>query len=231
MKILTRCTAALVLALFSLQVLSAQTIVGLKAGYNSNNVYATEALGTILPDFDNLNAFQYGVFADVPVAGGFSVQSEVLFTKKGFGAAQGFEAPLFGVDIPIGVTAETQFNYVDVPLLAKYAFGTGPVQAYVAAGPTFGYATSGQIVTRANLLVDIALGRTDLDLDAIDYNRFEVGGAIGAGVQADLGSFRAFADARYNRGFTELYNIPVVNERVRNEGFAITAGIGIPLQR
>ncbi len=226
-----QCMSALAIALLTISGLSAQATFGLKAGFNSNNVYTTEALGAVAPDFDALSEIHFGAVADLPISGGFSIQPEFLYTTKGFALGEGLDAPLFGVDVPIGVRAETKFRYVEVPLLAKYTFGRGPVQGYVVAGPTFGYATSGQINTRANVLVDIDLGTTDINLDAIDYQRFELGGSAGLGLQAELGGVRAFADVRYNRGFTGLYDVPLVEERVRNEGIALSAGIGIPLQR
>ena len=227
MQILTTLALLVVTALS----VSAQATIGFKAGFNSNNVYTTETLGALAPDFNATNQVHFGIVTDIPVAGGFSVQPEFNYITKGFTLNQGLDAPLFGVELPVGVTAETQFSYLEVPLLAKYSFGQNSVRPYLVAGPTFGYATSGKIETRANAIIDINLGTTKLNLDNIDYQRFEVGATIGGGLQFDLGTVRAFADARYARGFTELYDIPVVNEKVRNQGFALSAGLMIPLAR
>src|SRR5690606_6604403 len=101
--------------------------------------------------------------------------------------------------------------------------------AYITAGPTFGYATSGRIDTKARVLVDFDLGSTNINLDNINYNRFEVGATAGAGLSCSTPFGKFFADVRYSRGFTELYDFPLINERVSNKGFGVNAGFMVPL--
>lgn len=233
MHTLLRTVYTLAFVAAGLVTLSAQQpMVGLKAGANWNNINATDGIDALAPEFQSIDEFHFGLVAELPVAGGFSVQPELNFMTKGFGLREGLDVPLFGIDIPVEVRPETRIRYVEVPLLAKYAFGQpGGVQAYITGGPTFGYATGGQIDTKANILVEVNVGTINLNLDDIDYERFEVGAAVGAGVQADLGLVRAFADARYHHGFTELYKVPYVEEKVKNKGIALSAGLLVPLGR
>ena len=65
--------------------------------------------------------------------------------------------------------------------------------------------------------------------NAINYERFEFSGVVGAGIQIDAGFGNITIDGRFQQGITELYDIPLVSERVRNRGFAINAGVSIPL--
>lgn len=222
--------SALLLVAVTFSGLHAQLAVGLKGGLNYNKVYTTENLGAIAPNFTTLQEVHTGLLLDIPVAGGFSLQPELNLITKGFGLRQGLDVPVFGIELPLNARAESRFRYVEMPLLAKYTVGQDVVQAYFVAGPTFGYATKGQIDTRANVLVEVDLGTLPLNLDNIDYERFEIGAAIGAGLQLNFGGLRAFADARYQRGFTELYNIPLVEEKVRNTGVAFSAGLMLPLR-
>jgi hypothetical protein len=217
--------AAFAIAIFTFTAVQAQVSLGIKTGYTINNVYTTEGLGAIAPNFEAIDGFQIGALVDIPVGAGFSFQPELNFQRKGFSLSEGLDATLLGVNVPVGATADTRIAYLDAPLLMKYTFGQDALKAYVAAGPTFGYATGGHIRTRAKALLEFDLGTVDLDLDNLNYERWEVGGALAAGLEMDLNEVTVFTDVRYQRGFTELYDIPLVNERVRNTGIAVSAGL------
>lgn len=222
-----RKTVVLVIALlgFASQSVFAQLSIGVKGGANWANFYTTEVLGDITPDLKNIDEFHFGVVGELGITKHFAVQSEVNFIKKGVKIKEGFNANVFNVAVPLGVTSEARFSYVEVPLLAKVKFGNGPLQAYAIAGPTFGYATSGKLDNTANVLVELNVGTVNLDLNQINYERFEVGAAAGLGGTLKLGGVQIFADARYQVGFTELYDIPVVEEKVKNKGLALSAGV------
>jgi len=211
--------------------LQVQVSIGARVGYQLNNVYTTEGLGAIAPNFLNIDEVNFGLVTEIPVAGGFSFQPELAYTTKGFGLKEGFDAELLGVNLPVSARAETRVRYVEMPLLAKYKFGEEALQAYVAAGPTLSYANSGQIDTYANLLLEVDLGSIPLNLDAINYERFDVGATVALGAQYDFGPVTTFVDARYYRGFSELYDIPLVNEKVRNTGYGFNLGVMVPLAK
>ena len=211
------------------QFTNAQSSIGIKGGVQLNNIHATQALDNLLPSLDNITTFSFGIVGEYEVSPSFAVQSELLYARKGFSLGLQTDVDLFGVPLPIGARAETLIDYVEIPLLGKYKFGNDGISAYVAAGPTFGYATKGTLATSANLLVDIDIARTNIDLDAINFQRFEVGGAVSAGLTMHTPFGNAFVDARYNHGFTQLYDIPLVDEKLRNKGFALTAGFMVPL--
>ncbi|PHN03410.1 porin family protein [Flavilitoribacter nigricans] len=218
--------AALALAIFA----TAQVSVGVKTGMNFNNLHTTEALGELAPDFTNISEANFGLVTEYSITDQFALQTELNFLKKGFTTKANLDnTELFGIQLPVGGRAETKFSYVEVPLLAKYTFGGEGLQAYVTAGPTFGYATAGRIDTKARVLVDFDLGSTNINLDNINYNRFEVGATAGAGVSYTTGFGKFFADARYSQGFTELYNFPLVDEKIKNKGFGVNVGFMVPL--
>lgn len=218
--------ALLLTTVFAVQ---AQVSVGARVGYQLNNVYTTEGLGAIAPNFLSIDEASFGLVTEIPIAGGFSFQPELGYTTKGFGLKEGFDAELLGVNLPVSARAETRVRYVEMPLLAKYKFGQDALQAYVAAGPTLSYANKGQIDTYANVLLEVELGSVPLNLDAINYERFDVGATIALGAQYDFGPVTTFVDARYYRGFSELYDIPLVNEKVRNKGYGFNLGVMVPV--
>ena len=208
-----------------------QVHIGLRGGATFNTVRATELLESAAPNFDFFVGYQTTAFAEIPVSKGFFVQPEVSFTQKGFRFAEGMDVDLFGLPLPVGVQANTVFNYLEAPMLGRINLGNEQIQAYLVAGPAFGYATGGEVRTRTTGLVELDLADIRVDLDAIGANRFEVSGIVGAGVALSVGTGKIQVDARYQHGFSQLYDIPMVTEGLRNQGFSLSAGYAIPIGR
>ena len=209
---------------------SAQTTFGVRAGATFNTISQTDVIDAVTPDIDYLVGFSGAFFAEVPITNGLSFQPELAFSQKGFSIRQDADAELFGFDLPIGVRANSRFDYLEIPLLLKGKFGNEKVKGFVMAGPALGYATGGNLRTRSTGFIEFDLLNTSIDLDAINYERFEVSGIVGAGLSIDAGFGNIMLDARFQQGFTELYDIPFLAERVRNQGFAVNAGVAIPLK-
>jgi hypothetical protein len=219
----------LILATMYSEALRAQVAVGARVGYNLNTVYTTNGLGAVAPNFLSLDEASVGVVLEIPVAGSFSVQPELAYTTRGFGLKQGLDTEVLGVALPLEARAETRIRYLEMPVLAKYKFGQDALQAYLAAGPTLSYASAGQVDAYATALIELDLGTTNVDLEAVNYERWDVGATLGVGLQYDFGPVSTFVDARYYRGFSELYDIPLVNERVRNRGYGFNIGFMVPV--
>ena len=225
-------TNFLTLALFFVGTLAAtaQVSVGVRTGANWANIQATQTLDQIIPDFKTTSHLNFGLVSEIAITDQFAFQPELAFVKKGFELDEGVDLELFGIDVPVGVSAESRFSYVEMPLLAKYKFGTEGLSAYVVAGPTLGFATGGRLITKADVFItDINLTNTPINLDAIDYQRLEVGGTVGLGAAVNTGFGQIFADARYNHGFTQLYDIPLVDEKISNKGFGVNVGMMVSL--
>lgn len=208
----------------------AQTSYGIHAGATFNRISQTEVIDALTPDIDYLIGFRGAFFAEVPITNGLSFQPELAFSQKGFSIRQEADAELFGIALPVGVRVNSRFDYLETPLLLKGRFGNEKVQGFVMAGPALGYAVNGNLRTRSTGFLEIQLLNTSIDLDAINYERFEVSGVFGAGLSVDVGFGYLNLDARFQQGFTELYDIPLVAERVKNQGFALNAGVAIPLR-
>lgn len=217
------------LVIVTVQINAQSTTFGVRGGTTFNTISQTEVIGAITPDIDYLVGFSGAVYAEVPLGQTVVFQPELAFTQKGFSLAQGADIDLFGAALPVGVRANTRFNYLEAPLLMKAKFGSEQVKAFVMAGPTLGYAMNGRVRTQSSGILEFQISDNSIDLDAINYERFEFSGVVGAGVQIDAGFGNITIDGRFQQGITELYDIPLVSERVRNRGFAINAGISIPL--
>jgi hypothetical protein len=150
--------------------------------------------------------------------------------QKGFSWNESLGIPLGNVEIPLGANATFRTNYLEVPLLAKLKLGNERIQGYVAAGPSFGYAMNAKIITRPRLFFEFDPIKTNVNLDNLNYERFDISATGGLGIQVNLNGASIFADARYTHGFTELYDFPVVNEQIKNKGIALSAGVLFNLQ-
>lgn len=225
-------TTALVLAttIFSLAAQAQKISIGPKAGVQLANVEAPGFIedASFLPDFKHITTANFGVVSEIELHPNFAIQPELVYTTKGFQVDEDFDLELFNVPLPVGATAISRFRYLEIPLLAKAKVGN----FYFLAGPTFGYTVSGRLDTRAKFLVEFDLFDTKIDLDDVNYQRWEVGGMAGAGVAFPVfDGGQIFLDARYSHGFTQPYDIPLVREKVQHRNFGVNVGFMLPIGR
>ena len=228
MQVIKRIVILAIIALLSLPAF-AQPSIGIRGGINYGEVSEPAVIGGILPDFKSILGINLGVVGEIPISSNFSFQPELAFNQKGFKLQEGFNVDIFKIPVPLGAKVVTKVNYIDMPLLAKYKFGNEKMNAYLTAGPVFSYASGGKLQTKAQFLFDIPITSTKLDLDALGYSRFEVSASVGAGLSFNTGSGSLFIDARYIHGLTDVYDVPVVDLKLKNRGFGINVGYMIPL--
>ena len=217
-----------ILLVLSMNVM-AQTSIGFRGGINVGNVSEPDIIGQILPDFQSIIGSNVAVVVEIGISDHFSFQPELAFTQKGFKLKEGIDINLFKIPLPLGVKATTKVNYVEIPLLAKVKFGNEKMQTYLTAGPVLSYAVGGRFKTQAQILFDIPIIDQKLDLDALGYNQFEIGVSVGGGLSFNTGQGAFFVDARYTHGFTDVYDVPVVDLKLKNKGFGVNVGYLIPI--
>jgi len=216
---------ALLISTFSI----AQVSLGVKGGINFANISTPDLSVIGIPKTQTNPSITVGAIAEIPIAGGFSIQPELNFTQKGFVIKENIPLDLINMPLPIGVKATTDLNYFELPVLAKMNFGNEKTGAYVTAGPTVSYAQSARFRTSTNFIIDINIVDQKFDLDALNISRWDIGASVGAGGTVNLGGTKLFVDARYTHGFQKLDNIPVIDLDFKNKSFALTTGFLIPL--
>jgi len=221
---------ALIVALISSFAI-AQTSIGFRGGYGSSNIRTDKELDAIADQFDNSSALSFGVFADIPFGDIISFRPGVELNRRGTTLAVTGDQQVFGVNLPIGAQAKTRFTYIDVPLLFQATLPTeGIIKPYAFAGGSLGYATSGNIRTTATAIIEFNLMTTNIDLDAINYERFHAAAIGGLGVKANLApGFNAFIEGRFEQSLTQPYNVPVIAAQTGFKGVNFGAGIAITL--
>ena len=209
----------------------AQVLMGARGGATLSKTTGNGFIENFTGNLDYIVSGNGAIFVEIPLAGGLSFRPELGFVQSGAGAKLGTSFGLLGVDMPIGGTVRQRNTYVQAPLLLKYEFGSeNTVKPYLIAGPTLGYLVDAKVVSRANLLV-FRTAPVKVNIGTEIFNRFEVGGAIGGGLAFDLGAGKLFVEGRYERGFTRVYDTPIVQLPVHNQSFSVLAGFAIPLGR
>lgn len=230
MKSSTQIVTAILITFLSIQ-LNAQTFIGFRGGVNLAGVNPPNELSGVNSVLEDIISPNFGLVAEFGINENLSFQPELGYTRKGFKIQQGVDIDLFNVPIPIGAKAVTSFDYIEMPLLLKYQFGNSEsgIKAHVFGGPNMAFAMKGRLKTKANIIFEIPISNTEINLANNGFQRFEVGGTIGAGMSLPAGAGKLFLDARYTHGFTEIYDVPVVDLKVKNKNFGIQVGYMIPI--
>ncbi len=202
----------------------AQISVGAKIGANFADTRVDGLLGNLAPEQTTFTGFTAGVMAEIPMINALSFRPELNYIQKGFTVSQSFDVDLIGIDMEVGAKARTRINYVEMPLLLKYSIGSDVAKVYAIAGPSIAYAANAELTPVATFIVDFNLPSIPINLDNNIYNRWEISGVLGAGGEVKAGNGKVFADARYNLGFTNMLNNPIVDLRIKNQGFNVSAG-------
>jgi hypothetical protein len=173
LKIVT--VAALIAAIFTVELAQSQIRIGAKAGYsigkisdNSDNIYTEE--------FKSTDGIDAGITAEFVISELFSIQTELLYTQRG-GERNGLQpiptselvraleenglsieqldqlamlqgrGPVTNTDPLYAVfDSETRLEYLEIPLMGKLGWGTD-WRFYVEAGPYIGFLLSSKQVT------------------------------------------------------------------------------------
>ena len=159
----------------------------------------------------------------------FGFSSGIKYKEKGFILDENMAMNLFNLPINVGIQANTTMRYIEAPLNLEYTIDAGPAKIYAFAGPTLGYALSGDVRTKANFLVDININKTDLNLNDNMYNRLELGANLGVGTAISFGSGSILFQASYSQGLNRVLENTLVVLKLKNYGFGINIGYKIML--
>ena len=203
MTLIKKISLTLTFSLFSIFLFS-QGSFGVRAGLTIPN-QNFEQDGVDI-SFDANLGLALAVFMELEISDNFAIQPELAFMQKG----TKIELEFFGET----VTNKFRLNYLDVPILAKAKFGNESIAAYVAAGPSFGFAISGS---------NEADGEKEKIEEWDDFNRFELGAVIAGGAGIPLEDGQVLFDLRY---FFGLSNLDASDEDITatNNGIGISVG-------
>lgn len=203
---------------------NAQVSIGVKGGVNFTNLRTDGIISSLNPNFDALARMQLGLVSEIPLNNKLSFRPEITYSQKGGQTNAAMATSLFELNIPIEVEARLNINYFELPLNLKYEFTSGKIKPYIVGGPTLGYASKAYIDPRTNLIISINLPNVDIDLTDDLYQRWEIGGNLGVGVEYVEGHSKIFTDVRYTAGLSSILNDPILNVGLRTSVISWQAG-------
>jgi hypothetical protein len=217
-----------VLGLLFVQTSFAQVQLGIRGGGNWGFASKPAYLGNLTPTLHPSAGPTGAIFLDIPLSDRVSLRPEAAYIQKGFVVKQSMDVNLGGFRLPIGARMAYQSKNIDIPLLLKVNLSDGPVQPYLIAGPSVGYALDGRIRSRATALFSTQPYDVDLNYGGM-LNRWDFSAVGGLGLAMDAGAGKFFIEGRYTHGFTRQVQVPIVNVDVRNRGIAASIGYSFPI--
>ncbi len=181
-------TVFTVLLTFTIASARVSVSTGIKTGLNLANVYGDDAEGV-----DIKAGFVSGVSIALNVSDALAIQPEVLYCMKGTQCQEGF------------LTTKVKLDYIEVPVLVKFTFSTdAAVDPFLYTGP----AVAANVSAKKGYSVS---GSGSFDSNVDNVKSADLGWVIGGGVGFDLSRTRVSLEVRYDRGFVEFVDEPVLN--------------------
>jgi hypothetical protein len=187
---------------------SRNTGFGFKGGYNLNSLRGDDIKGAASStiDRDARNDFHAGVFGQLGFGEFSSIQTEVLYSRQGFGANTGTN----------GASQKYRMDYLQVPVM------------YVG---NFTETLSFHLGPQVSLLTKAMREGVDLGLSENGFNTFDFGGV--GGLEARVGPARV--GGRYNLSLGKIFadkartgdiNASLANSKLYNNLIQLYIGIG-----
>ena len=177
--------------------------LGIRAGLNLS-AFGGEFGDVIEPD--PRVAPNLALVYEYPFSPKLALHTEAGWSSKG-GKTEFDSSDPFGNSSPVKV--EWRFDYLEIPLLMRGRFGSiGAVTPYFELGPALGITLSGKFEDDPHVI-----GEQDL---RDDMKPIDLGWAAGAGVDFPAGPGHLGIEARYTRGFSDLFvlenNFTTINQ-------------------
>jgi hypothetical protein len=194
----------------------------------------------------------FGVMADFGITPAFSIRTEIDYAAQG-GKRDGMQpvpTGLSGIALPPGTTLYANYknvaklNYIEIPVLAAWHFGTGR-HFFAAAGPYMGFLVSASNETSGTSalfldpagtqpVVDMSGNPVTADFNATtdtksDLNTLNWGVQGGVGFAQPLGRGALELDVRGGLGLTNVQKDTAANGNNSTGALVVALGYALPL--
>lgn len=208
--------------------LFSQTQISVITGVHSANT-KTSTIPSDLINLEPISQFHVGALVDQSLDDILTLRTGLIYQKKGFKVNESTGVNVLGMALPVGIKLTNEIGYLEVPLMLKYKFNTNSlVRPYVSVGPSFGYALSGQLRTKATAIFDFNIATIDLDLISDNFNRFDVSANALAGVEVPYRSGNVFAEVGYGHALNNFVSDDfIIDAEGKHAGWTFSLGYGI----
>lgn len=231
--------------------LGQETNIGVKGGLSVPNLSGSDD-NVLTKNYKSRTAATFGAFVEFGINDRVSVQPEINYSGQG-GVRDGVQPitrPIPGLPpLPPGqyffgeFETTAKLNYLEVPVLVKYKFGSkGKTRVFVNGGMFYGYLLNAKTVTKGSSTIYINEQKTPLLLppngtpippvsfdattDIInDVNRNNFGVTGGGGLLIPSGKKNNFIiDVRVARGLRHIQKNTALNGESRTGNFVVSFG-------
>jgi len=224
MEVMKRISLIFALACIWISELSAQQSIGLRGDALFSNV-SVRGIGDLVPDPDFITRPGFSLLYEKTLSDNLSIRTGLGYQERGFTAAAAYDLRLLGIDLPVGIRVITEVDYLTVPMELKLSLGNGAVVTpYLSAGVAASYATGARLREIVSLLVDINVGRQKINLSNTLFDRWELAGKAGLGLDIEAPNGKIFLEASYQAGLTNMLDDPILAIRLKNQNIAVGAG-------
>ena len=171
--------------------------------------------GDAKSDLSPVTRFSAGVGVSYELRGGFSLQSEFLYSVKG-ARQKNLPLEIGGVSSPVLADVTSERTYLEVPLLLVYRIDRAGIRPRVFAGPTFAFKLDA-VVKWKSPEGGVEFQETDDEVESTDF-----GLTVGGGFDIDFGSEIMEFGVRTVLGFS---NVRTATPELYNTSIAVYAGI------
>jgi len=193
------------LALLSFIPLQAQWEVGGLIGFNVAGISVSPLASS--EDYSSKLGFGLGAVVDRLLTDQIILHLEPMYLQKG------------GTIKTSSFTLKFKVNYIELPIMIKYAFILNSVVVpYAMAGPSIGLLTSAKYEDDE--------GYTQDEKDST--SGFDFGLGLGGGVSYPYGNMTFFAETRYVFGLVNI-NSESNESTVKNRGLLVFFGVTVPI--
>lgn len=213
------------------QTIHAQTSITAfgSAGITNVEVNGLGILDLVDPYIKPITQYTAGIQYEKGIGNDLSFVTGAQFTSRGFGMRENFNVDIFGVDLPVGARIETRLDYIEVPAMLKYTIGESGIAPYVKAGASAAYAVNGKIQPKIDALVTWKLPEININLENDMYNRFDISGVVGAGMNIPLGENGALQfEVNYRHSLNDMFLDNITDIRIKSHG--LSAGLGYTMR-
>lgn len=213
----------------------AQMSAGLEGGYNKNYL-STNNANRAFTNYEPLSGFNLGASLQYKISNWFAIAVEPSYVQKNYSQQR---SAFFS-----GVYENSYNNYIDMPVMAHFIFGSHQLQGFINAGMYAGYWISGRVKGVSPNILDITPADNTSTNSVFDFenpysysekynfdtkrdNRIEAGWIGGLGISYDVTSrYQVFAEGRMLYTFSDQQKNYMVNQVPRyNTTYEINAGV------
>ncbi len=186
--------------------------LGLKAGLT------TSQLGSDLGDLNRRSGVGGGGSLAVDLTRNLAFAPELLWLRKG-STFTSTNVSFGGFDFG-NIRTGIDLDYVEVPLLLRLQTGApGSARLMLVGGPTVAFKVSEKLTTD---------GLLDTHLDTNEFETFDYGVAVGAGLRLPAGGLNWTFEARYEQGLADASKLPFGPD-LKNGSVQALVGLEFPL--